>query len=215
MSAQASHDSHYRPPLDDIRFVHRHWLGAEADWRSMPAHDGLDQDTADMVVEAAGRFCAEVLAPLNGPADLQGCRLEQGRVRTPDGFPAAYAAFVEAGWPALACAPEAGGQGLPQLLDAALHEMLASANHGWTMYPGILHGAYACLHAHGDDHLRATDLPHIGRRPGYEREHRPPGAGAPARCARRHARPVAVPGAARHSPGRWQLAAQCHPLRRH
>ncbi|WP_447916277.1 acyl-CoA dehydrogenase [Delftia acidovorans] len=161
MSAQASHCSHYQPPLQDIRFVQQHWLGAEADWRRMPAHEALDQETADMVVEAAGRFCADVLAPLNGPADLQGCRLEQGRVRTPDGFPEAYAAFVEAGWPALACAPEAGGQGLPQLLDAALHEMLASANHGWTMYPGILHGAYACLHAHGDAHLRATYLPHI------------------------------------------------------
>ncbi|MBK0112913.1 MULTISPECIES: acyl-CoA dehydrogenase [unclassified Delftia] len=161
MSAQASHCSHYQPPLEDIRFVQQHWLGAEADWRRMPAHEALDQETADMVVEAAGRFCADVLAPLNGPADLQGCRLEEGRVRTPDGFPEAYAAFVEAGWPALACAPEAGGQGLPQLLDAALHEMLASANHGWTMYPGILHGAYACLHAHGDAHLRATYLPHI------------------------------------------------------
>ncbi len=161
MSAQASHCSHYQPPLQDIRFVQQHWLGAEADWRRMPAHDALDQETADMVVEAAGRFCADVLAPLNGPADLQGCRLEEGRVRTPDGFPQAYAAFVEAGWPALACAPETGGQGLPQLLDAALHEMLASANHGWTMYPGILHGAYACLHAHGDAHLRATYLPHI------------------------------------------------------
>ena len=161
MSAQASICSHYQPPLQDIRFVQQHWLGAEADWRRMPAHDALDQETADMVVEAAGRFCADVLAPLNGPADLQGCRLEEGRVRTPDGFPEAYAAFLEAGWPALACAPEAGGQGLPQLLDAALHEMLASANHGWTMYPGILHGAYACLHAHGDAHLRATYLPHI------------------------------------------------------
>ncbi|MCG8990680.1 acyl-CoA dehydrogenase [Delftia acidovorans] len=161
MSAQASHCSHYQPPLQDIRFVQQHWLGAEGDWRRMPAHETLDQETADMVVEAAGRFCADVLAPLNGPADLQGCRLQEGRVRTPDGFPEAYAAFVEAGWPALACAPEAGGQGLPQLLDAALHEMLASANHGWTMYPGILHGAYACLHAHGDEHLRATYLPHI------------------------------------------------------
>jgi alkylation response protein AidB-like acyl-CoA dehydrogenase len=161
MSAQASICSHYQPPLQDIRFVQQHWLGAEVDWRRMPAHEALDQETADMVVEAAGRFCADVLAPLNGPADLQGCRLEEGRVRTPDGFPEAYAAFVEAGWPALACAPEAGGQGLPQLLDAALHEMLASANHGWTMYPGILHGAYACLHAHGDAHLRATYLPHI------------------------------------------------------
>lgn len=153
--------SHYQPPLQDIAFIHRHWLAAEADWQRMPAHEAMDQETADMVVEAAGRFCADVLAPLNGGADLQGCRLEQGRVRTPDGFPAAYAAFVEAGWPALACVPEAGGQGLPQLLDAALHEMLASANHGWTMYPGILHGAYACLHAHGDEHLRTTYLPHI------------------------------------------------------
>ncbi|AYN22097.1 acyl-CoA dehydrogenase [Alcaligenes aquatilis] len=153
--------SHYQPPLEDFRFVQQYCLQAEKEWCRLSAHQGLDQETADRVLEAAGRFCADVLAPLNGPADLQGCRLEHGRVLTPDGFAKAYADFVEAGWPALACDPSVGGQGLPQLLDTALHEMLASANHGWAMYPGILHGAYACLHAHGDDYIRRTYLPPI------------------------------------------------------
>ena len=79
-------------------------------------------------------------------------------MRTPRGFREAYRAFVDAGWPALACAPDAGGQGLPQVLNAALYEMLAAANHAWTMYPGLLHGAYECLHAHASPELKARYL---------------------------------------------------------
>jgi alkylation response protein AidB-like acyl-CoA dehydrogenase len=82
-------------------------------------------------------------------------------VTTPPGYPAAYQAFVDGGWPALACDPDCGGQGLPQLLNAALYEMLAAANHGWTMYPGLLHGAYECLHAHASGELRERYLPKV------------------------------------------------------
>ncbi len=115
------------------------------------------------MLEEAGRFASEVLAPINGAADLEGCRWrpEDGAVTTPAGYRAAYRAFVDGGWPALACAPEDGGQGLPQLLNAALYEMLAAANHAWTMYPGLLHGAYECLKAHGSDELKARWLPQI------------------------------------------------------
>ncbi|MFT3754489.1 MAG: acyl-CoA dehydrogenase family protein [Pseudoxanthomonas sp.] len=154
-------DSHYQPPLDDYRFVIHEWLDAPAAWRAMPAFAQVDADTADMVVEEIGRFCRDVLAPTNANGDLQGCTLEDGKVRTPDGFRDAYAAFVEAGWPALACDADAGGQGLPQLLDGALNEMIVSANHAWAMYPGLTHGAYAALHAHADEHLRSTYLPRI------------------------------------------------------
>ena len=153
----------YAPPLAHMRFVIDEVLAAPASWSELPAHDGLDADTAAQVLEEAGRFASEVLAPINGAADLEGCRWrpEDGAVTTPAGYRAAYRAFVDGGWPALACAAEDGGQGLPQLLNAALYEMLAAANHAWTMYPGLLHGAYECLKAHGSDELKARWLPQI------------------------------------------------------
>jgi alkylation response protein AidB-like acyl-CoA dehydrogenase len=151
----------YDPPLRDMRFVIDEVLGAPAAWAGMPAFDGLDASTAAEVLAQAGRFAAEVLAPLNGPGDLAGCTWRDGAVTTPPGYAAAYRAFVDGGWPALACDPACGGQGLPQLLNAALYEMLAAANHGWTMYPGLLHGAYECLHAHASGELRAHYLPKV------------------------------------------------------
>jgi alkylation response protein AidB-like acyl-CoA dehydrogenase len=84
-------------------------------------------------------------------------------VTTPPGFVQAYKAFVDGGWPALACAPEAGGQGLPQLLNAALYEMLTAANHAWTMYPGLLHGAYEVIKGHGTPALKALYLEKVAR----------------------------------------------------
>jgi alkylation response protein AidB-like acyl-CoA dehydrogenase len=82
-------------------------------------------------------------------------------VSTPAGYKEAYAAYVQGGWPALSCHPDDGGQGLPALLDAALNEMIAAANHGWTMYPGLLHGAYECLRAHGSEALKSRYLPKL------------------------------------------------------
>lgn len=149
---------HYQAPLRDMRFVIEEWLAAPADWRRMPAFEHLDGELAAQVVEEAGRFASGVLAPRNAPGDRQGCRFENGRVTTPDGFPAAYRAFVDGGWAALACAAEDGGQGLPQLLNAALLEMIYSTNHAWAMYPGIAHGAYECLRAHGTPELRGRYL---------------------------------------------------------
>lgn len=156
-----SEHSHYTPPLADMAFVIEHWLNAPADWQRMPAFAALDADTARMVCEASGQFCAEQLAPINSSGDLQGCTLHDGQVRTPDGFAAAYQAYVQAGWPALACDPSVGGQGLPSVLDAVHNEMLASSNHGWAMYLGILHGAYACLYAHASEELKAQYLPKL------------------------------------------------------
>ena len=156
-----SDPSHYTPPLADMAFVIEHWLNAPADWQRIAAFEAVDADTARMVCEAAGDFCAGQLAPINSSGDVQGCIFDNGQVRTPEGFAAAYRAYVAAGWPALACDPEVGGQGLPGLLDAALNEMIASSNHGWAMYLGILHGAYACLHAHGGEALKARYLPKL------------------------------------------------------
>lgn len=149
---------HYEPPLRDIRFVTEELLDLPAQWAALPAYAELDVDTARQVIEEAGKFAAEVLAPLNASGDLEGCTLRDGAVTTPRGFREAYQAFVAAGWPALACDPSVGGQGLPHAVNAVLHEMLNSANHAWNMYPGLLHGAYECLMAHATPELKERYL---------------------------------------------------------
>jgi alkylation response protein AidB-like acyl-CoA dehydrogenase len=152
----------YEAPLASMRRVIDEVLGAPARWAECPAFAELDLDTADAVLQEAARFASEVLQPLNGPGDLAGCvREADGSVKTPPGFRAAYQAFVQGGWPALPCDPAWGGQGLPLLLDAAMREMLDACNHGWNMYPDLLHGAYETLKHHGSDELKARYLARI------------------------------------------------------
>ena len=152
---------HYQAPLRDMQFIFEHWLQAPRAWGQMSAFEALDLPLAIQVLEEAGRFSTGILAPLNSNGDRQGCRFEEGRVSTPDGFVEAYRAFAEGGWPALACDEAFGGQGLPQLLDAALQEMLYASNHGWAMYTGIAHGAYLCLKAHAPQWIKDRYLPQI------------------------------------------------------
>lgn len=149
---------HYQAPVADMAYLINQVLDAPASWRELPAFEGLDAPTAAEVLAQAGKFAGEVLAPTNATGDLQGCTLAGGNVTTPTGYRQAYAAFVQGGWPALACVPEAGGQGLPQLLNAALYEMLTAANHAWTMYPGLLHGAYEVIRHHAVPELRERYL---------------------------------------------------------
>ena len=104
-----------------------------------------------------------MIFPLNQVGDREGCTLdrETHEVKTPTGFAEAYRQYVEAGWPALSCDPEFGGQGLPIVINNALYEMLNSASQAWTMYPGLSHGAYECLHAHGTPEQKALYLPKL------------------------------------------------------
>jgi alkylation response protein AidB-like acyl-CoA dehydrogenase len=152
----------YRAPLADMRFVIERVLGAPASWAQCAPFAELDLDTVDAVLEEASKFAAGVLLPLNAPGDAVGCvRDAQGQVRTPPGFPEAYQAYVDGGWPALPCDPAWGGQGLPMLVDAAAREMLVACNHGWVMYPDLLHGAYETIKAHASDELKARYLEYV------------------------------------------------------
>ena len=148
----------YEAPVADMQHLLTRVLDAPASWSAQPDFAELDADTAGEVLAQAGRFASEVLAPTNAPGDLHGCTWTPEGVTTPPGYKQAYRAFVDGGWGALACAPEAGGQGLPQLLNMALFEMLAAANHGWTMYPGLLHGAYEVVLHHAVPELRERYL---------------------------------------------------------
>jgi alkylation response protein AidB-like acyl-CoA dehydrogenase len=153
----------YTPPLRDMQFVMHEVLKVTDEYKAMPRHADVDVDTINAILEEGGKFASEVTFPLNITGDEEGCTLdkETHEVTTPKGFKAAYAKYVEGGWPALSCDPEYGGQGLPIVVNQAFYEMLNSANQAWTMYPGLTHGAYEALHEHGTPEQKQTYLPKL------------------------------------------------------
>lgn len=142
----------YRAPLDDILFS----LNAVADAGRIPGWD------ADLARELGGHFAAfaeGVIAPLDEGGDRDGCRLENGRVRTPEGFGAAYAAWVEQGWPGLT-APEAfGGQGLGAAMLGVVSEIFTGACQGLQMTVGLTPGAIRTLLHFGTEDQKARLIP--------------------------------------------------------
>ena len=153
----------YTPPLRDMQFVLHEVLKVSDEFKALPKHADIDSDTINAVLEEGGKFAAEVTFPLNISGDTEGCVLDKSthEVKTPTGFKAAYEKFVEGGWAALSCDPEYGGQGLPFVVNQCFYEMMNSANQAWTMYPGLSHGAYEALHAHGTDEQKRLYLPKL------------------------------------------------------
>ena len=149
----------YIPPVTDMQFALHDVL--KLSQSGLPGHEDLDRDFTEAVLDAAGKLAAEVLAPLNAVGDRQGCRLENGVVRTPDGFDRAFQAMKEGGWTALDCDPDYGGQGMPYVMGVATGEMFVSANMAFNMYQGLTHGAYSAIHAHGTDDQKQTYLPNM------------------------------------------------------
>ena len=150
----------YTPPLRDMQFVMNEVLNISEDLKAIPKYADIDTDTINAVLEEGGKFASEVALPLNISGDQEGCKLDIAthEVTTPKGFKDAYAKYVEGGWPALACDPEFGGQGLPLVVNQCFYEMLNSSNQAWTMYPGLTHGALAALQEHGTEEQKQTYL---------------------------------------------------------
>ena len=150
----------YTAPLRDMQFVLHELLQVGNELAQLPPHQDLDADTINQILEEGGKFAADILFPLNHSGDREGCKLDTTThaVTAPKGFQQAYKQYVEAGWPALSCDPQFGGQGLPLVVNNSFYEMLNSANQAWTMYPGLSHGAYECLHAHGTAEQKALYL---------------------------------------------------------
>ena len=150
----------YTPPLRDIRFVMHELLDVEGTLKALPPYAETGRELIDQVVEEGGKFCAEVLFPLNRSGDEEGCHWSEGGVvTTPQGFRQAWEQFRAGGWPTLTCDPQYGGQGLPVAVGIAFQEMMNSGNQAWSMYPGLTHGAYDCLHAHGTPAQKALYIP--------------------------------------------------------
>lgn len=147
----------YTAPSGDILFTLRHIAGFD-DLANEELFGDLDADTVAAILEEAGRFATERLAPLNAPGNAQGSHLEDGKVTMPDGWREVYSQWVEAGWGSLA-APEAqGGQGLPLMVSMAVGEIWQSACMAFALNPLLTQGAAEALAHYGNDDLKARYL---------------------------------------------------------
>ncbi|GAA0294013.1 acyl-CoA dehydrogenase [Rhodovulum strictum] len=149
----------YTPPIDDMQFLLHEVLDIRS--AAIPGYADLDRDTTAAILDEAGKIAAEVLAPLNATGDAEGCTLENGAVRTPSGFRAAYEQIAAGGWIGLDADPAHGGQGMPYLVNTAVGEMFVSANMAMNMYWGLTHGAMSAIHEHGSDAQKALYLPRM------------------------------------------------------
>ncbi|SDT93173.1 acyl-CoA dehydrogenase [Stappia sp. ES.058] len=150
----------YRAPVSEIAFTLKEVAGL-ADVVAQEGAGDLSPDLVDAILEEAGRFAAEEIAPLNGVGDKVGATLADDAVTMPPGWKAAYRAWTEGGWNALTGAPEFGGQGLPMMLHAAALEMWNSGSMAFAIGPTLTMGAVEALEKHATPELRDTYLPKL------------------------------------------------------
>ena len=143
----------YTPPIAEQRFV--------LETITRIADLGVDSDIVDAILDGAGAFAAGEFAPLNRIGDTVGARWADGKVTMPEGYSAAYRAYVDGGWGSLD-GPEAfGGQGLPFSLATVVLEDLGTANMAFTLCPMLTVGAIEAIHTHGTEAQRAIYLPKL------------------------------------------------------
>jgi len=150
----------YQAPVDDILFALKTAAGFE-DLIARGLYPGLDVETITAVIEEAGKFGSEVLAPLNASGDKTGSKLSDGRVTTPPGFRDAYKQFAEGGWSSLPCAEAFGGQNLPEIVAAAAGEIWNASNVSFGLCPLLTQGAIHAVEAGGSDALKSKFLPNM------------------------------------------------------
>ena len=147
----------FRAPLDDMRFTLTEIAGME-DINALPGFGEATPDLVEAILEEAGKFGSDVLAPLNHTGDQEGCALENGIVRTPKGFPEAYQQFAEAGWNGIWAPEEWGGQNLPMTVATAVSEIWHAANLSFALCPMLTQSAIELLLSHGSDEINAQYL---------------------------------------------------------
>ena len=149
----------YTAPVKDLQFVLHDLLKVSR--ADIPGYAELEADFTAAVLEEAGKLTSEVLAPLNAVGDVEGCKLENGVVRTPTGFKAAFDQVRAGGWTGLDMPEQYGGQGMPYVMGTAVGEMFSAANQAFTMYQGLTHGAASAILAHGTDAQKEKYLPRM------------------------------------------------------
>jgi alkylation response protein AidB-like acyl-CoA dehydrogenase len=149
----------YTAPIRDMKFIMFDILKMQDTANAIPAYAEATPDVVSAILEEAGKFCSNILQPINRGGDEAGCAFDNGVVTTAPGFKDAYAKFVEGGWPGLACDPIYGGQGLTSPVNFAFDEMISSANLSFGLFPLLTQGVYYALQAHATEELKNIYLP--------------------------------------------------------
>ncbi len=149
----------YQPPLEDFNFILHDFLKIEKE--DIRGYDDLLPEFTKTIFKEAGKLASEVISPSNKDGDEQGCKLENGIVRTPDSFKVAFDKLREGGWLSLDIEEEFGGQELPLILSTVTNEMFTSANMSLTMYSGLSRGAYSAIYLHGSEYQKQLYLPKL------------------------------------------------------
>lgn len=150
----------YTAPLADLNFVIKELSNLE-EIVSLPAYEHATDDLLEPILDEAARFAREVLSPTNIVGDQEGCSVQDGVVKVPDEFAAAYRLFVESGWQGLDCSPDFDGMGLPSLIAAATGEMWQSSNLSLGLCPMLTSGAVETLEVHATDDMKQLYLPKL------------------------------------------------------
>ncbi|APE28420.1 acyl-CoA dehydrogenase C-terminal domain-containing protein [Aurantiacibacter gangjinensis] len=148
----------YDAPIRDMRF-NLEELHAEDGFGDLEGFEDFDEDMTSAILEEANKLCRDVLLPINWSGDQEGCRIENGVVRTPKGFPEAYKQFCEGGWAGLTVDQKWGGQGAPHSLGKMVEEMSCSTNLSFGLYPGLTNGAMVSLEAYGSEDQKSFYMP--------------------------------------------------------
>ena len=149
----------YEPPLEDFNFILHDFLQIEKE--DITGYSDLSPEFTKPILEEAGKLASEVISPSNKDGDEQGCKLENGIVRTPNSFKLAFDKLREGGWLSLDIEEEFGGQNLPLILSTVINEMFTSANMSLTMYSGLSRGAYSAIFLHGSQEQKQLYLPKL------------------------------------------------------
>ncbi|SDJ24102.1 hypothetical protein SAMN05216189_101476 [Pseudomonas delhiensis] len=152
----------YKAPLRDMQFVLHEVFEVGKLWAELPGlAETVDVDTANAILEEAGKVTAGVIAPLNRSGDEEGCSWSAEGVKTPAGFPEAYRTYAEGGWVGVGGAPEFGGMGMPKVIGAQVEEMVNAANLSFGLYPMLTAGACLSLLNHASEELKGKYLPNM------------------------------------------------------
>jgi alkylation response protein AidB-like acyl-CoA dehydrogenase len=148
----------YKAPVKDFEFILKEWLNVSK-YENMQGFDDVDDNLITALLDQGAKLCEEVLFPLNQSGDQEGVKFDNGKVTVPSGFKEAYDTYVQSGWTSFTCSEEFGGQGLPEVLNMSISEMICSSNLSFGITPGLTHGAYNAIYMHGSDEIKKKYLP--------------------------------------------------------
>ncbi|MDA0781526.1 MAG: acyl-CoA dehydrogenase C-terminal domain-containing protein [Rickettsiales bacterium] len=148
----------YKAPVRDFEFVLKEWLNVSK-YNDIQGFEEVDDNLITALLDQGAKLCEEVLFPINQSGDAEGVKFDNGKVTVPSGFKEAYQTYVQSGWTSFTCSPDFGGQGLPEVLNMSVSEMICSSNLSFGITPGLTHGAYNAIYMHATDEIKQKFLP--------------------------------------------------------